>query len=82
MSSVREIWARTLRQILFSLPPALCAYIDVHRCVGELKETDWLSELPAFVEVVIVDFCKPQISDRIKLLIGNYTGEYILLLVI
>lgn len=27
--------------------------------MGELRETDWLSELPAFVEVVIVDFCKP-----------------------
>lgn len=69
-----------LSDIFFSPPPALCVYIDVYRCVGELMETDWLSEPPALSKLSLRTFVSQQIPDRIELLTGNYTGECILLL--
>lgn len=65
----------------FSLPPSLCAYIDVHMCVGDQREVNWLSELPASVsEWLPMTSAGQQIFDRGKLLIGNYTRDYIFLL--
>lgn len=51
-------------------------YIDAYRCVGELRESDcWLLS-----KLLFRTSASWQISDGIKLLMGNYTGEYILLL--